>query len=105
MIKLFEFTVDIDQIQKDTGALFHSKLLAEVGPVLACSLIVLVPVGVLDRWKLEDVFESLFCLIPVFLLDFDLRLHEHKDRVVTDAEVLGEGLLEEIVSGAHIACI
>jgi len=51
------------------------------------------------------MLESLFSLFPVFLLDLNLGLHQHEDRVLTDAEILGEGLLQEVVGCTHVARI
>ena len=51
------------------------------------------------------MFKSLLGLFPVFLFDFYLRFHEHENWVVTDAEVLREGLLEEVVGCTHVSGI
>ena len=51
------------------------------------------------------MFQSFLSLFPVFLLQLYFRLHEHEDRVVTDAKVLGEGLLEKIISSTHVTSI
>ena len=60
---------------------------------------------VLNSWKSENVLKCLLGLLPVFLFDFNFGLHQHKDGVVPDREVLGERLLEEVVGGAHVASI
>ena len=51
------------------------------------------------------MLERLLGLVPVFLLDFHLRFHQHEDRIVPDAEILRERLLQEVVRGAHVPCI
>lgn len=51
------------------------------------------------------MFQSFLSLFPVLLFDLNLGFHEHENGVVADAEVLSEGLLEEVVGGAHVASI
>lgn len=51
------------------------------------------------------MLQSFLGLLPVLLFNFNLRLHEHENRVVTDAEILSECLFEEVISGAHISSI
>lgn len=79
-------------------------MLAEISPLLLLRL-VLSAVRVLNSRKLEDVLKCLLGFFPVFLFDLNLTLHEHENRVITDAEVLSKGLLEEVVSSAHVASL
>ena len=51
------------------------------------------------------MFECLFGFFPILLFDLNLRFHQHEDWVVSDAEVLRERLLKEVVSGTHISSI
>jgi hypothetical protein len=39
------------------------------------------------------------------LFEFDFGLHEHEDGVLTDLEVLGEGLLEVVLRGFDTATL
>ena len=104
LIELFQFTVDIHKIQKDARSFLHSELLAEVGLVLILAIID--GAGwVLHSRQLENVLKRLFSLLPVFLLDFNFRFHEHEDGVVTDGKVLCESLLQVVVSRTHIASV
>ena len=56
-------------------------------------------------WKSEGGFESLESGLPVLASDLDVRPHEHKHWVLSDGEILGEGLLEVVVGSLHVATL
>ena len=51
------------------------------------------------------MLKGLLGFFPIFLFELNFRFHQHENGVVTDAEVLSKGLLEEIVSSSHISSI
>ena len=110
LIELLELAVDVDEVEEDARAFLHAELLAEVCAVLVtarafhfCRLHL--TGWVLNGWQSEDVLKRFLRFLPVLLLDFDLRFHQHKDWVVSDAEILRKRLLEEVVRGAHVASV
>ena len=109
LVEFFQFAVYVDQVKEDSRTFLHAKLLAEICAVLAAprTLLLLCHLTgwILHCRKSENVLKRLLGLVPVFLLDFHLRFHQHEDRVVPDAEILRERLFEEVVRSAHVPCI
>ena len=51
------------------------------------------------------MLQGLLGLLPIFLFYLNFRFHKHENRIVANGEVLSEGLLEKVVSCAHVSCI
>mmetsp|Transcript_13183 Transcript_13183/g.20526 ORF Transcript_13183/g.20526 Transcript_13183/m.20526 type:complete len:259 (-) Transcript_13183:1513-2289(-) len=61
--------------------------------------------GVLYLGQVVGGLQSFKGGFPVFSADFDIGAHQHEDRVFTDLEILGEGLLEVEVSRFHVTAL